>query len=71
MYERLAREDTSLAQKKSSVESESTSKFFLIDDIFNYFYCSAYPNCYGRLDKAEAKRVEVRKADEQKMAEKK
>ena len=71
MYERLAREDTSLAQKKSSVESESNSKFFLIDDIFNYFYCSAYPNCYGRLDKAEAKRVEVRKADEQKMAEKK
>ena len=71
MYERLAREDTYLAQKKSSVESESTSKFFLIDDIFNYFYCSAYPNCYGRLDKAEAKRVEVRKADEQKMAEKK
>ena len=71
MYERLAREDTSLAQKKSSAESEQSSKFFLIDDIFNFFYCTAYPNCYGRLDKAEAKRVEIRKAEEQKTAEKK
>jgi hypothetical protein len=71
MYQRLAREDTSLAQKKSSAESEQSSKFFLIDDIFNFFYCTAYPNCYGRLDKAEAKRVEIRKAEEQKTAEKK
>jgi hypothetical protein len=71
MYERLSREDTSLAQKKSSVEAESSNKFFLIDDLFNWIYCSAYPNCYGRLDKAEAKRAEIKKNDDQKIAEKK
>jgi hypothetical protein len=53
MYDRLAQEDTMLAQKKTGSESDSEMKFFLIDDIFNWIYCTAYPNCYGRLDKIE------------------
>ena len=41
-----------LAQKKSSVNSEETSKaqFFILDDVFNFFYCTIYPNCYGRVE---------------------
>jgi hypothetical protein len=57
MYSRLsAQEDTMLAQKKSGTDIDANSKFFLLDDIFNWIYCSAYPNCYGRLDKAEEKK---------------
>ena len=39
-----------LAEKKSSLDSSEQTKFFLVDDVFNWIYCSIYPNCYGRVE---------------------
>ena len=39
-----------LAEKKSSLDSSEQTKFFLVDDFFNWVYCSIYPNCYGRVE---------------------